>query len=499
MPLWHEVVWPDAAEWIRLPLVILALGGLIGVGELLRKLMHASPEFSRKFVHIGVGAALLLGPRLFISPIPMLVLSVVFAASNAVAIKAGGLRGMHGPSRRSLGTVYFPISLFILTVLFWHCSPELVVLAMFSFSMGDAAAAIVGESLKHPRTYTLSGDAKSLEGSLAMFVFSAASIVFGLWVLAPQMLSSWMFVVVMAASSAVLATAWEALSSRGLDNIAVPLSHGLVLAIFFFPSTVSSIQQFSLGLSLGLGIAVVAYSVRALSASGAVATSILATVVFGLGGWKWTMPIVVFFMFSSALSFVGRKWKSDLDTVFEKSSTRDHGQVAANGAIACSLVILHFAVPGIDWYPAYVGAVAAVTADTWGTEIGILFRGRTVSLIGFREVPRGSNGGVSVAGSLAAEPAAALIGAVGAQWTRDWTMAVVGILAGMAGATADSLLGETLQARFRCVVCGRETERTVHCETSTEHTGGLLRLRNDGVNWACAAVGVAVAYLISMR
>ncbi|MEK6650833.1 MAG: DUF92 domain-containing protein, partial [Bacteroidota bacterium] len=94
---------------------------------------------------------------------------------------------------------------------------------------------------------------------------------------------------------------------------------------------------------------------------------------------------------------------------------------------------------------------------------------------------------------------AALIGAVGAQWTRDWTMAVVGILAGMAGATADSLLGETLQARFRCVVCGRETERTVHCETSTEHTGGLLRLRNDGVNWACAAVGVAVAYLISMR
>lgn len=499
MPLWYEVVWPDAAEWTRLPLVVLALGGLIGVGELLRKLTHASPEVSRKFVHIGVGAALLLAPRLFISPIPLLVLSVVFAAFNGVAIKAGWLKGMHGRSRRSLGTVYFPISLFLLTVFFWHRSPELVVLAMFSFSMGDAAASIVGESWKRPTEYTLSGDPKSLEGSFAMFVVTAASTVGGLWLLAPHMLDSWLFVSVMAGAVAVLGTAWEALSSRGLDNITVPLSHGLVLAIFLLPSSVTSIQQFSLGLSLGLGIAVAAYSLRALSASGAVATSILAAVVFGLGGWKWTMPIVVFFVFSSALSFVGRKWKSDLDTVFEKSSTRDHGQVAANGAIGGGLVILHFVAPFIDWYPAYVGAVAAVTADTWGTEIGILFRSRTVSLIGFREVPRGSNGGVSVVGSFAAVAGAALVGAVGAQWTHDWTVAVVGIVAGTAGAGADSLLGETLQARFHCVVCGRETERSMHCDKPTEHTGGLLRLRNDGVNWACAAVGAIVAYVVAVH
>ncbi len=499
MPLWREVLWPDVIEWIRLPLVVFALAGLIGLGEVLRRLTHLAPEYSRKFVHIAVGAALLLAPRLFISPIPLLILSVIFALINGVAIKAGWLKGIHGPARRSLGTVYFPVSLFLLTLFLWHRSPDVVVLSMFVFSMGDAAAAIVGESLKKPTVYTMSGDPKSVEGSLAMFLVTGLSTIGGLWYLAPHMIASWEFILVMSGAAAVLGTLWEALSSKGFDNLTVPLSHGFVFSLFLLPTTGISLQQFSMGISLGLLVGVTAYLVRALSLSGSAATTILAAIIFGIGGWKWAMPIVVFFVFSSALSFAGRTLKSDLESVFEKSSTRDHGQVAANGGVAGLLALLSFAVPGVDWYPAYIGAIAAVTADTWGTEFGIMFRGRTVSLIGFREVARGSNGGVSLAGSAAAVAGATLIGAIGGQWTGEAATVVVGLFAGVAGASVDSLVGESLQARFRCFVCQKETERTSHCGQATDRVGGLRWLRNDGVNWACAVAGACVAYVLAIR
>uniref|UniRef100_UPI000FD86BB8 DUF92 domain-containing protein n=1 Tax=Paenibacillus glycanilyticus TaxID=126569 RepID=UPI000FD86BB8 len=47
---------------------------------------------------------------------------------------------------------------------------------------------------------------------------------------------------------------------------------------------------------------------------------------------------------------------------------------------------------------------------------------------------------------------------------------------------ADSLLGATGQAMFRCRVCGSETERAVHCGTAAERVRGLAALNNDRVN-----------------
>lgn len=61
--------------------------------------------------------------------------------------------------------------------------------------------------------------------------------------------------------------------------------------------------------------------------------------------------------------------------MFEKGGTRDVGQVLAN-SVAGVLFLLVFIPdsgnPDLATAPmiAYVGAIAAVTADTWSTEIG---------------------------------------------------------------------------------------------------------------------------------
>ena len=149
----EEMMMPDEGEWVRFFFVLGAIAAGIFLSEGLRKLAGLHPEFSRKVVHGGVGFGILFAPRLFISPVPLLLLAAVFAIVNGLAIRKGWLKGMHGLSRRSYGTVYFPVSLFILVLLFWETSPEIVVLSMFAFALGDAAAALVGESIRRPHTF----------------------------------------------------------------------------------------------------------------------------------------------------------------------------------------------------------------------------------------------------------------------------------------------------------------------------------------------------------
>ena len=256
-------------------------------------------------------------------------------------------------------------------------------------------------------------------------------------------------------------------------------------------------NQFFLGALLAFLIAVLSYAFRFLTLSGSVATCLLGCVVFGFGGWQWGVPIVTFFVLSSMLTRFGRRRKEDAAALFEKSGTRDWGQVVSNGGIAGVLVVASSVLPSHDLYPLYLGCVAAVTADTWGTEIGTLSQGRTVSALTWKPVPPGTSGGISEMGTLAGVIGAAVIAATGYPWYEALRTGGMVILAGVAGSFADSVLGATLQAQFTCVVCGKATERRIHCGVPTQHQRGMLRVNNDVVNLLCGLVGAAVAWGLS--
>lgn len=122
----------------------------------------ACPYFGR--------SAHFFSPRLFENALPPAILAVVFILVASIAIRFGFLRSLHSISRDAYGTVYYPLAFLILVLLFWDSHPEIVSLSMLALGLGDASAAIVGESLKNPKTYYLTTDKKSLEGSIAVFV-----------------------------------------------------------------------------------------------------------------------------------------------------------------------------------------------------------------------------------------------------------------------------------------------------------------------------------------
>ena len=87
---------------------------------------------------------------------------------DAVSLKTRYLSSIH-PDKLSLGTVFYPISIFILTILLWEIHRLILIFATLVMVVPDALAAIVGE--KYGRNYfTAFREKKSFAGSSAMFL-----------------------------------------------------------------------------------------------------------------------------------------------------------------------------------------------------------------------------------------------------------------------------------------------------------------------------------------
>ncbi len=256
-------------------------------------------------------------------------------------------------------------------------------------------------------------------------------------------------------------------------------------------------MQLPLGFLLALIIAYPAYRAHSLNKSGAYAAAFTGTIIFGIGGWQWAILLLTFFITSSVLSRAFKKRKQGLNEKFSKGHERDAGQVFGNGGIATLFAALHFFQPEAAWpWIGFAASLAAVNADTWATELGVLNPHPPRMITDLRKVvEKGTSGGISITGTLASLAGAALIGILasflGPQPVSAKTAFII-TLAGLAGSLFDSLLGGTVQAMYFCPKDQKETEKyPLHtCGTETVHIRGWKWLDNDWVNFACGAAGV---------
>jgi uncharacterized protein (TIGR00297 family) len=272
-------------------------------------------------------------------------------------------------------------------------------------------------------------------------------------------------------------------------------------------TTIDPVRIF-LGAVLSLGVGVVAWWRGSLTVSGAVGAVIIGTLTFGFGGWPWGLTLMTFFVSSSLLSHYKEQVKEErAGEKFAKGGRRDLSQAMANGGVGALLALLS----GLLGEPplllaCFVGSMAAATADTWATELGVLSRRPPRLVTTWRVVEPGTSGGITRVGVLASAAGGLSIGLamvcflllVGAIMPGEhaslspsllpWLLPA-GLLGGVAGSLADSLVGATVQAMYRTPE-GRETERPVGKDGSV-HTlvRGLPWLTNDVVNFLGSVVG----------
>jgi uncharacterized protein (TIGR00297 family) len=247
------------------------------------------------------------------------------------------------------------------------------------------------------------------------------------------------------------------------------------------------------GALLSGAIAAAAYAGRALDATGAAAAIAVGTIVFAAGGWRSGGLLVLFFVSSSLLSRIGRQRKAATAEYGAGGSRRNATQVLANGGIAAALALGSAAAPSPLWHAMLTGSLAAVTADTWATELGFLSRTPPRLITTGKAAPAGMSGAISRIGTLAAAAGGATIGIAAGMLlplASLPSMTALGLVSGVGGAMVDSLLGATVQALFRCDVCGRDTEARVHrCGRRSRPVRGVAWMSNDLVNLLAAIAG----------
>lgn len=251
------------------------------------------------------------------------------------------------------------------------------------------------------------------------------------------------------------------------------------------------------GVIVAAVIALAAWKARTLSRSGA-AAGFVAGAISIAAGCSWGFLLLGFFITASILSRMGKARKTALlGPVVEKGGERDAWQVAANGGVYVGAAAVFIAFHNSDCFAIAIGALAASTADTWSTEIGTFGAGVPRLIVSGRKVPAGTSGGITRSGTIGAL-AGAIFAALGAMWA-GWPVSLLTVVvAGLAGAFADSLLGATVQSKRWCEQCASATERIIHvCGSTTVDAGGLSWLNNDGVNFVSTVVGGLVALLLS--
>lgn len=253
------------------------------------------------------------------------------------------------------------------------------------------------------------------------------------------------------------------------------------------------------GLGVAGAVAVLARRSGSLSRDGAVAA-------WGIGaaavaaGWGWGALLVAWFVASSWLTRLGADAKARHSaSALAGSAPRNARQVLANGAVFALAALAHSLSGDDAWGLAALGALAAAAADTWATELGLLWGGVPRSVRSGRPLDAGMSGGVTAVGFAASAAGGLAVGAAGVPLLGgDLRLAALIALAGFIAAFGDSLLGATLQARRWCPTCARPTERERHsCGASTVFRAGVPWMTNDTVNLLCTLLGASAAVALA--
>lgn len=239
---------------------------------------------------------------------------------------------------------------------------------------------------------------------------------------------------------------------------------------------------------------------RLLTPRGTGAAIVVGALAFTATGWPGLLLLFAFFLPSSLVSRLSRPPEAGLDP---KGEQRDALQVMANGlppslgaALAC-----WFGSEGLAWL-VLTGGLAVAAADTWATAIGSWSRRPPRQLLTGRIVPRGTNGGVTLLGTIGAGAGALVVGLV-ALLRPVAQPALAAIMIGMAGMFLDAALGGALQGQFYCERCGQPSEWPHHrCGMRTVQVGGIRWLTNDAVNASATMAGTlagAAWWVLSSR
>jgi uncharacterized protein (TIGR00297 family) len=414
-------------------------------------------EAGRKIVHIAVGSfALLL--RDLTWPQAALMAAAAFLFNWQVLPRLGGRRlwrdAEHGAGY-PLGILLYPLSVLGLVLVLreqlWMVAAIWGVLAW-----GDGMASLVGQGVGGPRLPW--NPRKGWAGLAAFVVFgTVASALLMAWTLHLP-LRSWIspWILGLALPLTLVCALVESLPTTLDDNLTVPLAGLCVLPLFDGAQPLLLMEaglpaRILQGLLVNGLFAAVAFRARSIDFPGACSAVVIGTVITAGLSLPGLAVMVAFFVVGSAVTRVGYRIKAQRGIAQEKGGARGWRNAWANGGVPAFLALMAGITSGAE-HPllvlAYAASVATAAADTCSSEIGKAYGRRTFLITTFRPVPPGTEGAVSLEGTLGGLLGGMVVAAVGAAvGLYPVPLLLLVGLAGLLGSLAESLIGTVAERR----------------------------------------------------
>ena len=235
---------------------------------------------------------------------------------------------------------------------------------------------------------------------------------------------------------------------------------------------------------LAFAVAFVTYKKKAFTLAAAITAAVMLITAGICGG----IPAIIIILSAYGIVFtidmiLGKRTEKITGDINRKTGTRDIVQVLANGFAATVALIIGKIFDSHLGIVIYTVALTECLADSLASDIGVLAKKDPVDICRFKRIKRGMSGGVSPLGTFSALLGCAAMTLISiAFWGFDLKYVLAVFAIPMLGILIDSILGSLVQAKYKCAVCGKHTEKTAHCGQPTQHIGGLKFINNDTVN-----------------
>ena len=185
-------------------------------------------EASRKYIHIMLANWWIIAMIFFDNWIWSSIMPLLFVFINYFSYKSNIIKVMEreegDENKDSLGTVYYAISLLILSILTFGIikNPNIGLCGVLVMGYGDGLAAVIGQAVRS-KEFRINGNKKSVAGCIAMFLVTFMVISGYLTYIEAGA------VILKAIIIAICMTVVESVSAKGTDNLTVPIITSILM------------------------------------------------------------------------------------------------------------------------------------------------------------------------------------------------------------------------------------------------------------------------------
>jgi uncharacterized protein (TIGR00297 family) len=223
-----------------------------------------------------------------------------------------------------------------------------------------------------------------------------------------------------------------------------------------------SLNSWLIAVALNTILAIVAWIApkKLLTPAGLLHGWFLGVLIWGCLGWQGYTVVMVYFLVGSAVTRIGMAEKEAAGIAEKRSGARGPENVWGSAFTAAVCAVGVGLLPWLNLGPGnsaivswlllgYVASFSTKLADTCASEIGKAYGQRTFLITTLQAVPRGTEGAVSLEGTLAGVVASVAIAILG------WAVGLISplgiglcVIAAFIATNLESVIGATLQTKI---------------------------------------------------